>query len=58
MEQTIPLEAATQHFAYAAQRGQDSGRLLEHQRIIRILKQAGHYDAVLAIKKHDEKEKN
>jgi hypothetical protein len=57
MEQNIPLEAATQHFAHAAQRGQDAGRLLEYQRIIELLRKHGHYDAILTLRKDKERAK-
>lgn len=57
MEQNIPLEAATQHFAHAAQRGQDAGRLLEYQRIIELLRKHGHYDAILTLRKDKERTK-
>jgi hypothetical protein len=57
MDQTISLETATQHFAHAAQRGQDAGRILEHQRIIELLRKHGHYDAILTLRKDREKTK-
>lgn len=47
---TIPLSTAQEHFVAASQRGFESGKLLENQRIIRLLKEKGMYDAIVVIK--------
>jgi len=50
MFKTIPLETAQEHFMDAARRGVASGKFLERQRIMALLKDKGMYDALLAIK--------
>jgi len=57
MFKTIPLEVAQEHFAAAATRSLESGKQIEHKRIVELLRKYGHYDAVLTILKNDKDEK-
>lgn len=52
---TIPLEIAQEHFMDAGRRGLAAGKDMEHRRILNLLKEKGHYDAIITIKKDKEK---
>lgn len=54
MFKTIPLETAQEHFMAAGQRGLAAGKDMEHRRILNLLKEKGHYDAIITIKKDKE----
>lgn len=50
---TIPVEIAMEYYTDADRRGRTAGAVLERKRIEAILKKAGHYEALLAIKRQD-----
>lgn len=54
MFKTIPLEIAQEHFMAAGQRGLASGKDMEYRRLLKLLQEKGHYDAIITIKKDKE----
>jgi hypothetical protein len=55
MFKTIPLDVAVEHYADGVRRGKRVGVLEEHTRILALLKKHGMYDAVLMLKKEENK---
>ena len=53
MEQLIPLETATQHFAAAVQRGEAEGQRKERERVYAFLKKTGQYQLLVALRKNE-----
>lgn len=51
----VPLDVVTEHYAAAMSRGENAGVYKEYLRVLSVLKKHGHYDAVLTLKKYEEK---
>lgn len=52
----VPLEVAAEHYRDGMIRGENAGTYKEYLRILTVLKNHGHYDAVLTLKKHAKKD--
>lgn len=55
MEATVPFTTAAELVAASSRRGEEAGKFKEYNHILELLKEHGHYDALLTLQVKYEK---